>query len=234
LWAEARDRDPHGPNVGRSGVVEMRVLVASDFLTELTARELELRREFERLISAQRGLKDAIERLLPDLPDRGAAPVDISQRLAGLARRQDAHAQNCRVISRRFGQILDEMRVNRVARVEDECRIGERIVMPLERLGRESMPASSTVLVALRSEATSAGLEALPRQQAGILRQMQAVLANILESEGYREAVALLEEIISLQSEVRAATIETLDQELREILDLEEPLETAPEETPEP
>lgn len=234
VWAEARDQDPRGPNVGRSSPVELQVVTATDFLTELTARELELRREFERLISAQRGLQDALQRLLPELPDDAAPPAGHAQRLAGLARRQDSHAKSCLAIRRRFNQILGEMRVNKVARAGDERRIGERIAAPLERLGGETMPAASAVIAELRRETTRTRVVSLPEQQTDILRQMQAILANMLEWEGYREAVALLQEIIAMQSEVRAATVETLERQLEEILGLDELPEGVPEEAPKP
>ncbi len=234
IWAEARDQDPRGPNIGRAEPVALRVVTPTDFLAELNGRELELRREFERLISAQRGLSDALERLLPELPDAGATPPGPAQRLAGLARRQEAHARSSLTIRRRFEQILGGMRINKVARAGDERRIGQRIVVPLERLGAEAMLAASTVIAELRREVRRVHVEALPDRQAEILRQMHAILADMLEWEGYRAAVALLQEIITEQADVRAATIEALERQLEEILGLEEPLEASPAEVPKP
>ena len=60
-----------------------------------------------------------------------------------------------------------------------------------------------------------------------------AVLAAMLKREGYREAVALLQEVIDQQTEVRTATLEALQRELEAILGLDEPQETAPPESPE-
>lgn len=234
VWAEAFDEDPAGPNLGRTEPVELRVLTPADLLRELAGRELELRRDFERLISAQRGLGDALQRLLADFPDEGQTPRDVAQRLSGLARRQDMHASNCRLMSRRFRQILGEMRVNKVARAGDERRIGQRIVAPLETLGGQTMPAAAVIMTELRWEVSRARVESLPGQQTDILRQMRAILANMLEWEGYREAVALLHEVIAEQSAIRAATIEALEQQLEDILGLDEPVETAPAEMPEP
>lgn len=234
IWAQAHDQDPHGPNVGEVQPIELRVVTPADFLTELAGRELELRREFERLLSAQRGLKDALQRLLPELPDAGSAPAALAQRLAGLARRQDCHANSCLVLRGRFEQMLGEMQINKVARAGDERRIGQRIVVPLEELGADTMPAASATIAELRHEANHALAETLPDSQADILRQMRAILANMLEWEGYREAVALLQEIIEAQTTVHAATIETLERELEQILGLDESPEAAPEEVPKP
>jgi hypothetical protein len=234
VWAEAHDEDPQGPNIGRSESVELRVLGPADFLAELAGRELELRREFERLISAQRGVKDALQRLLPELPDDGVPSAALAQHLAGLAHRQDAHAKSCLAIRRRFEEILGEMRINKVSRSGDERRIGQRIAAPLEKLGADMMPLVSRGIAELRRAASRTQAEALSEQQADILREMQAVLANMLEWEGYREAVALLREIIATQTDVHAATVEMLKQQLRDILELDEPPEAGPGETPKP
>jgi hypothetical protein len=233
-WAQASDRDPRGPNVGRSELVELRVVTPADFLAELAARELELRREFERLVSAQRGLSDAVGRLLPDLPSAGSTPPALAQRLAGLARRQDTHARTCLDFRRRFLQMLAQMRANKVARAGDERRIEQRIAAPLERLGAEAMPQSSAILAGLREVPDRAGADALPDRQAEILDQMRDILANMLEWEGYREAVALLREIIEAQSDIRAGTAQALERQVEQILGLEEPPESQPAETPKP
>jgi len=234
FWAEARDEDPTGGNVGQSEPFDVRVVSRTDFLAELAGRELELRREFERLISAQRGLKDALDRLLPEMPVEGATPSALAQRLAGLARRQESHAKSCLAIRRRFEQVLAEMQINKVARAGDERRIGERVITPLGRLGERTMPAAVVEIGELGRAADLARAETLPKRQAYILRDMRAILANMLEWEGYREAVVLLQEIIDEQRAVRSATIEALEQQLEDILGLDEVIEEDAEEPPRP
>lgn len=234
IWAQAHDQDPRGPNVSRSEVVDLRVVTPTDLLAELAVRERELRRQFERLISTQRGLKDALQRLLPELPEEGPTPAALGQRLAGLARRQDTHANDCLATGRRFEQMLGEMRINKVARTGDERRIEQRIVTPLEKLGAEVMPAASAIIADLRRVTSRAGVQALPGRQADILRQMRVILANMLEWEGYREAVVLLQQIIEAQTELHAVTAEALERQLEDILGLDEPLEAAPAEVPRP
>jgi len=70
--------------------------------------------------------------------------------------------------------------------------------------------------------------------QEEILRRMQTILANMLKREGYREAVALLQEVIEEQGEVRSATLELLRRQLETILNLEEPAEPSPTDVPKP
>ena len=222
IWAEARDGDPVGPNVGCSKTLELEIVTPSDFLAELAGRELGLRREFERLISTQRGLTDALRRLLPTLPEQGPAPVGPAQRLAELASRQDADAQHCLRISRRFEQILGEMRINKVSRAGDQRRIDERIIRPLDQLGTAALPEASAAIGELRLGVRADVVASLPQWQDDILRRMREVLANMLEWEGYREAVALLQEIIEAQSELHGATVEALARQLEDILGLDE------------
>ena len=223
--AEASDLDPSGPNIGRAGPIELRVITPTDFLAELAARELELRREFERLLSAQRGLTDGLERLLPELAGADSPPPALAERFASLARRQDSHAATCLQLRQRFAQILDEMRINKVARSGDERRIGQHIITPLEKLGTSAMPSASARINELRGGAGADLAETLPAAQGEILRQMEAILANMLEWESYREVVVLLQEIIDIQAAVHAATVDNLEQQLDQILGLEEPTE---------
>ena len=76
--------------------------------------------------------------------------------------------------------------------------------------------------------------EAVRATQEEILRRMQTILANMLKHEGYREAVALLQEVIDEQGQVRSATLELLRRQLETILNLEEPAEASPTDVPKP
>jgi hypothetical protein len=233
IWAEAADDDPYGPNVGRAPGLELRVLTAEEFLAEMGRRELELRREFERLLGEQRVMKDAVDRLLPALPASGPPATAAAQQLASLGRRQIALAGRCTSIRRQFEQILAEMVTSKVARTGDERRITDRIAAPLGALAQESIPLAAEQLAALRS-GTSQPREAVAATQAEILRQMKSILANMLEWEGYREAVALLQEIIAQQKDVRQATLKAMERQLEAILDLDEPSDSAPSPRPKP
>ncbi len=218
VWAEAADTDPHGPNVARSRVVTLRVVSAADLLDALAARERELRRDFERLLSAQRGLSDALQRALagarPGLPPSER----FGQRLVGLARRQAGHARNVLTVRRGFAQILAQMRINDVVRAGEERRLSRQIINPLRELGRRVMPAASETIATIAERVEPASTTLIATQQAEIVRRMRAVLANMRKWEGYRQAVAMLEEIIETQKAVHTQTVEQLRRELEDIL----------------
>jgi hypothetical protein len=225
IRGEARDISPGGSKCGTTPVATLRIVSPEDLRIELARRELGLRQEFERLISAQAGVKDGLERWLAAVGDGGAADATQGQRLTGLARTQAMHANRCLAVARGFEQILAEMRVNRVARPADEQRINQRLVSPLGRLAREAIPASGDVMAALR-EQVSPQLRADARAaQENILAQMREILKNMMEWEGYREAVALLESTIAAQTEVRTATLEAVAKQLDDILGADEPPE---------
>ena len=60
----------------------------------------------------------------------GAALVGLGiflSRIAGLVRRQDAHAARVQVVRRGFAQILAEMKTSRIARATDERRLTDRM-----------------------------------------------------------------------------------------------------------
>ncbi len=212
LAAEATDFDPLGPNVGRSKVARLEVLSREDFLSALVKRELTLRREFEQLVAAQRALRESVLRILAETD---AGDPDVLSRLAAQGRRQEWHAGRCDAFQRDFGAILAEMRTSRVARAADELRIGTRIAAPLAELAGDLIPAAATEITQSRGPAQ---LERVHAGQDEIVARMDAVLENMLEREGYREAVELLENIIAEQEEIREDTLEALERRLDELL----------------
>ncbi|MBL8878743.1 MAG: hypothetical protein JNG88_06440 [Phycisphaerales bacterium] len=231
IWVESSDLDPSGPNVGQSTPIEMRVVTIEELLADLARREMELRREFERLTSEQRVLYDTLSRIVGDVGESPAAPP--AQQIAALARRQTSHAARVLAISRQFEQVLAELKTNKVMRAEDERRLADRIIRPLETLARESIPRAGERISGLRQSATANLIAQANASQDEILRQMREILANMLEWEGYREAIALLREIITQQQELRGATLDAVEKQLESILG-EEPAEVAPTSRPKP
>ena len=220
------DRDPAGPNEGQAEPLEWAVLSPEDFLAAMARREAELRREFEQLVSAQRGIRDALLRESTTVSTGRPSPA--AQRLSSLARRQESHAGRVLQLSSQFGRILAELRTNQVLRRADEIRIRDRVMGPLERLGGERMRrAASQISLLMAAGGPNAIVEADGQQQE-ILAEMRQILANMLEWEGFREAVTLLQEIIGQQEGVRSDTLNALEGELNAILGLDEPAESEP------
>jgi len=124
--------------------------------------------------------------------------------------------------------------VNKVSRIGDERRIGQRVIEPLRKLAAEDMPESSGAVTSLRTEVNRDVVAATPRWQSEILRKMSAILANMLEWEGYREAVALLRELRGEQATLHDDTIKRIERELEAILGLDEIPELGSDRIPSP
>lgn len=223
LRAAAIDIAEPIPNQRQSAPARLRVVTARDLRTELAARELELRRDFQRFLSAQRGLSAALAQFLPDIAEQPSASV--RQRLIGLARRQAGHARSTLQIAESYDQILSEMKINQIVREGDERRLAGRIRDPLQTLGEGAMLQMAQRIEALQSAVDAAAIARIPNDQAAIIDQMRTILASMLEWEGYREAVELLEEIIAAQGELNEQTAAALEAELDDILGLDEPID---------
>ncbi len=222
LWASAADLYPEGPNVGASPQVELRVVSREDFLTDLVLRENALRQEFERLLASQRIIKDSLERIAAELPDVGSPSPQLVQRIAALSRRQNQHARRCLSMSDQFAQLLAEMRTNRVASTREERRLTEGVINPLIQLADSAMPAAAASMAELRTSPNAQQRQSALLDQENLLAAMRTILAGMLKWEGYREAVELLRQIIGEQADVRSATLEALEGQISDILDLEE------------
>ncbi|TWT45659.1 hypothetical protein RAS1_20870 [Phycisphaerae bacterium RAS1] len=234
IWAEATDFDPAGPNIGRSPALELRVVSRDEFGVEMARREIELRREMETLASGQRSVRETVVRLLGDLGDGQVPGSAESQRLLGLIRRQATHAGRIRSIAQRFEQILAEMQTSRTARPADERRMVDRLARPLRAIADTDLPAASDALAALRMQTDAQTRKSALQQQEQVLARLSAVLANMLEWEGFQEAVSLLEDLITEQSDVHSATLEAMRRRLRNILELDDSEEVAPATQPKP
>lgn len=223
IWADAADHDPAGPNVGSSTPVTLKVVSNTDLLAALAEREIELRREFERVISSQRGINDALQRLLAGLSEGGPPQSAVAQRLGGQGRQEDAAAGRCVVLQRSFAQVLAEMRVNRVAKSADERRLLDRISEPLGRLATGPMATVTGAVAQIRRSVVRTDVAQLATALDETLATMQKILANMLELEGYREAVAALESLLQDQKQLQADTAAALDHQVDDILGEDEP-----------
>lgn len=216
LWATASDNHPDAVQETSSEKLSIQVVTAMELLARITARELELRREFERLVSQQRTLRSGLDAALG--PAAATQAAAARGRLGTLARQQDSQGTRCTAMGRQFDQILSTLRVNRLARSGDERRIGERILSPLDELGKRRMPAAVEAIGAARTQPSPQAVASVGRGQGEIVSQMETVLAAMSEWEGYREAVSMLEELINDQGQVRKSTGSSVEDRLDEIL----------------
>ena len=84
LTVKAVDKcDLHGqPNLGQGDVYELDVVSPSDLLALLEARELGLRRDFERAIDEMKDARDSLATVQGQDPSLGSEPEDLEPRSA--------------------------------------------------------------------------------------------------------------------------------------------------------
>ena len=149
--------------------------------------------------------------------------ADATQRTAAVkayanhARRQQALARRVVGIRGQFQRILDEMEINRVATQVIRVRLANRIIQPLETLGRKDMTEAADALGAIARGDAGADLIAIDPEQARIVETMRRILSQMLQWEGFHEAVAILRDVIKTQSNLNRETDEELKRRIQEI-----------------
>lgn len=210
--------DVSGPGVTQSSPITLRVVTPEELAADFARREQEYRAEFQRLVDQQ---EDVRRQLLTavDKMDEGTPPADRSALLAPLERRQRSMANAVGLLSQQFHRIVDEMRINRMDALGVGDRILQGIVEPLESLSTAEMPDAAELLKRGSREGGGEWEARADAAQARLLEQMRAILSRMRETEGYHEAVTMLQDIIQLQKELNAETKKKIESEGADIFD---------------
>jgi hypothetical protein len=168
------------PNLGEGDLYELDVVSASDLLARLEARELGLRRNFERMIGELRDTRDSLARVR-DQPDSGREPGDSTESEPGtdpadapdleeatspadrarslrMLRVQRAlqycqrSAQEVSGVAASFDDICLELVNNRVNSQQREERIQQQICAPLEHIAEQMFPVWEQNLEQLQTD----------------------------------------------------------------------------------
>ncbi|MCE9552443.1 MAG: hypothetical protein K8T91_03575 [Planctomycetes bacterium] len=250
VWVKAEDDFPLEAvaHVGSTPRFELEVVTEQQLRGILEGTELVLRRRFEGIIADLRRTRDSLRRVETEGSET-AAPANSSTldgpaaaKPAPQLRTQNRTAirvedalQRCQwsshetlEVADQFERILQELENNRVEHLDDlRSRLGDRIVTPLRATASTEFPKLKTRLLALRTSLAQndqrprAAAEA-EKQLDTILRQMDQILAEMLESEGFNELLAQLRNIIQGHDNVSRMTRERqqlLKKQLREGLE---------------
>ncbi len=194
------------------------MVTKDELLAELARREQEYRMDFERLVDAQEQLRGRLLTVSgrfdqPDGADRLAAG------LAPLERRQRNIAGSINVLRQQFEQILAELRVNQLATAASRERLGDGIISPLTRLAKRDLVIAADTLRQWARDRTPETASTIDPQQVALLSQMREILANMLQWEGYQEAVTMLRDILRLQAELREESKSILQERAGDVFD---------------
>jgi hypothetical protein len=210
LYCQGSDFDDvAGPNVGKSPVLSLRVVSHEELLAELSRREQEHRRDFERLLRQQEELyADLLATARPDNADEAR---DYFQRLA---RRQRDYAGRLNLLRLQFEQVLAKLRMNQLSTPAVEARLGHGVIEPMDDLYRSGMPQAAGAIEQLPPDAAGATLREARTGQEQVLAEMNRILASLLKWEGYQEAVTLLRDVLRMQKGLGQETEKKVEEQI--------------------
>lgn len=232
-----------GPNTGASDRFLLDVVTPEELRAMLEARELNLRRRFEKIMEEVTDTRDALARIdfaaeppsAADEPEDAEASGDESNaepRAAELRRLQAERAlQNTRKnasetrgVGTGFDEIHDELVNNRVDTEELKSRLKQSIADPLKQIADVRFAELVDTVTRLQDQADDrqAGPPTLAvalQQSDALLVEMQQVLAKMLELETFNEVVAMLRAIVESQESLQEETQQRRRQKVRELLE---------------
>jgi len=212
----ARDYDDvNGPNVTETPEISLRVVTRDELLAELARREQEYRLDFERLLKSQEKLRGDLLTALSRSEKLDAA--GLAGLLSPLERQQRTVAGSVNVLRQEFEQILTELRINQLVTAAAELRLGGKIAEPLTKLARRDLVIAADTIRRWSRDATAETASKVDPQQVAILQQMREILSNMIQWEGYQEAVNMLRDILRMQTDLEAETQRTIENQAGDI-----------------
>lgn len=206
--------DVSGPNSAASPEIHMRVVSKEELLAELARREHEYRMDFERLIDAQEQLRGRLLTVMDSSDSK-----DQASAASNLERRQRGIGGSVNVVRQQFEQVIGEMRINRVSDATVEERLGRGIVNPLNELARRGFPAAADEIRQWSRSGSREAAANMDAQQVTLLKQMREILANMVQWQGYQEAVTMLRDVMRLQEELKSETKQKLKEQGKGLFD---------------
>ena len=98
------------------------------------------------------------------------------------------------------------------------CRT-DGIISPLTRLAKRDLVIAADTLRQWARDRTPETASTIDPQQVALLSQMREILANMLQWEGYQEAVTMLRDILRLQAELREESKSILQERAGDVFD---------------
>jgi hypothetical protein len=147
------------------------------------------------------------------------------EQLVQYQRRQKNIGAGVRAIAERLSAIVLEVQNNRLEPPGGrlQTRLGSEIVAPLRQVADDLVPRAAESLGVARQAAAgparSTALADAIAHQTAALAQMKQILAHLVKSEGFQEAVNLLYEIQKAQTDVHEQTNKARQERIQRILE---------------
>jgi hypothetical protein len=225
LHFEATDNDDvSGPNMGRSSEVVLRVVSDSELRADLLRREQEVRQQFAALVKAQDELVTE-SRVLAASANNGNWPLEHVEQVIAAQKQQTQIGERTGALAQRLESMALEIFNNRLEEPDGPLakRLTGAIVAPMRQLAEQEIPAAAENLAQARLAEPSHQRKSLLDETVGlqerIKSQMDDILNQLVQAEGYQEAINLLYEIEKAQGGVHEQTLKAREERIRRILE---------------
>lgn len=210
--------DVSGPNVGRSAELTFRVVTREELLSELARREQEMRQDLEHLIDIQEQVRSALLSLIA-AAQTDSTSTEFLSKTANLERKQRSLFGSLNVMRQQLEQVFGEYKINQLATQALNQRLGDGVVEPVGRLVKRDLVTAVDQLRSFFRTPTAEMADRADKEQVAVLSQMRSILANMVEFEGYQEAVNMLRDILRLQNELRTETLKSVQEQGKGLFD---------------
>ena len=192
LWGEASDKDPHGPNLGVSPSVQLRVVDDEALLNELLRRLHEQRQELERMVGEE-------ERLAQGLSGADEATLERAPRTQRDVARAVLRAAEV------VEQVVDELWTNQLLDEQAEAQLQNDVAAPLRRT--EATTLAEARALAEQAQATQGEARPQVMARAGqaatrVGDELRTIVARMIRIEDLAELISLLKRTIRRQEDL--------------------------------
>jgi hypothetical protein len=227
------------PNVGDGDRYELEVVSAEKLMALLEARELDLRRRFEQMITEMIDMRDSLVRVQKPIGS-GNDPGDIAvnepgdeepsidwKRLATLlVQRAGQHCERAieevRGVALSFDDISEELTNNRIDSQERKQRLEQDISTPLKHVADTMLPELGRSLDALEAAVAkddyASQAERATLQADDVVQELEKVLEKMLDLETYNELLEIVRSLIDEQDSLSERTKKLQKQQALELL----------------
>lgn len=213
--------DLNGPHVTRGQRFSFKIVSGEELQSLLYQRELNLRAQFERIITETKNTREDLirhrarvderKRLIEGGSDEGDADEKLKQialAVTGCAERSlhqvRKNANETASVALAFEDIREELVNNRLHTPQTLERLDTRIVRPLKAIGEQEYPAIDEAiglfrLANQRGQDPTATIDTSVQLLSGMITRMEQVLAEMEKLKDFQKAVEELKKIIAEQ-----------------------------------
>lgn len=211
LWAEAKDNDTkRGPKIGRSDKIRVHILSKEELLGLLLVEQVQKRKDFERLLEAQRGIRKDFLPLLPDLVPGSRLTEKETAEARSLDAEERRVIRGSEDVSKDLQRILSEQKANKIGDAAEAGRL-QGIVEALQGVAQRTLPkAAEGLQAAAKNDPASRPPDVGPRTSERLEqgeKEMEKVLAQMLKLETIKEIVEMISSLKKREGEIHEQTL---------------------------